>query len=53
VDTKSIKRAPAARSIPDVRGSSSGVPRNYVRGGSTNSVEDNGQREGDVGEVAP
>ena len=33
----------------------SGVPRNFVRGGgSTNSVEDRGQREnGDLGAVAP
>ena len=30
----------------------SGVPRNFVRGGSTNSVEDRGQN-GDLGAVAP
>jgi hypothetical protein len=32
----------------------SGVPRKFFRGGvSTNSVEDRGQREGDLGAVAP
>ena len=31
----------------------SGVPRNFVRGGgSKNSVEDTGYRNGDLGEVA-
>jgi len=30
----------------------SDVPRNFVRGGSTNSVEDRGQN-GDLGAVAP
>jgi len=29
----------------------SGVPRNFVRGGSTNSVED--RENGDLGAVAP
>ena len=34
----------------------SGIPRNFVRGGSTNSVDDSGQREwgyGDLWAVAP
>jgi len=31
-----------------------GIPRNFVQGGSTNSVEDRGEREnGDLGAVAP
>ena len=32
---------------------SSGVPRNFVRGGSTNSVEDRGQRERGSGGGSP
>ena len=32
---------------------SSGVPRNFVRGGSTNSVEDRGQRERGSGGCSP
>ena len=32
---------------------SSGVPRNFVRGGSTNSVEDRGQRERGSGDRSP
>ena len=31
----------------------SGVPKNFFRGGSTNSVEDRGQRERGSGGVAP
>ena len=31
----------------------SGVPRNFVRGGSTNSVEDRGQRERGSGGGSP
>ena len=31
----------------------SGVPRNFVRGGSTNSVEDRGQRERGSGDGSP
>ena len=31
----------------------SGVPRNFVRGGSTNSVEDRGQREQGSGGGSP
>ena len=31
----------------------SGVPRNFVRGGSTNSVEDRGQRERGPGDGSP
>jgi len=31
----------------------SGVPRNFVRGGSTNSVEDRGQRERGTGGGSP
>jgi hypothetical protein len=32
---------------------SSGIPRNFVRGGSTNSVEDRGQREQGSGGGSP
>ena len=32
---------------------SSGIPRNFVRGGSTNSVEDRGQRERVSGGSSP
>ena len=32
---------------------SSGVPRNFFRGGSTNSVEDRGQREWESGGGSP
>ena len=31
----------------------SGVPRNFFGGGSTNSVEDRGQRERGSGDIAP
>ena len=31
----------------------SGVPRNFVRGGSTNLVEDRGQKERGSGAIAP
>ena len=34
-------------------GRNSGVPRNFVQGGSTNSVEDRGQRERGSGGGSP